>query len=139
MKRKTGQNAEQPVLEGRLARELETFRCMTAIYCRDHHPAENRSGTRMCKECTQFMQYAERRLQKCPYGQAKPTCAKCPVHCYKVKQREHARDIMRHAGPKMPIQHPLRSLGHLFDKLRTVEHPMDVRRKKISDKKKPHP
>ena len=63
------------------------------------------------------MAYAERRLAKCPYGQDKPTCAKCPVHCYKAEPREQARQIMRYAGPRMTWRHPVRSLVHLFDKL----------------------
>jgi hypothetical protein len=78
------------------------------------------------------MQYAERRLEKCPYGEDKPTCANCPIHCYKPAQREMARDIMRFAGPRMPWRHPLRSLAHLCDKLRKVEHPLTMRRRRSS-------
>jgi len=75
------------------------------------------------------MRYAERRLQKCPYGANKPTCANCPVHCYKPAERQMARDIMRFAGPRMTWRHPFRSVSHLWDKLRQVEHPMKTRRK----------
>ena len=73
------------------------------------------------------MRYAERRLEKCPYGQDKPTCANCPIHCYKPAQREKAREVMRFAGPRMTWRHPWRALNHLFDKLRKVEHPMKMR------------
>ena len=57
-------------LTGRLKREHATLTCMTAIYCADHHGMEN---TMLCKQCEDLMAYSERRLQKCPYGQAKPT------------------------------------------------------------------
>ena len=75
------------------------------------------------------MRYAERRLEKCPYGADKPTCANCPIHCYKPAQRQMARDVMRFAGPRMPWRHPVRALTHLFDKLRQVEHPMKLRQR----------
>jgi hypothetical protein len=110
-------------LTGRLKREHDTFRCMARIYCRDHHS----QAMGLCGECESLMQYAARRLEKCPFGTDKPTCAKCPVHCYKARQREQARVIMRYAGPRMTVRHPLRSLLHLADKLRSVRHPMERR------------
>lgn len=114
-------------LEGRLKREHETLVAMTRIYCAHHHPGHPDAG--MCPDCQGLMAYAEKRLQKCPYGPDKPTCAKCPVHCYKPAQREEARQIMRFAGPRMTWRHPIYSLFHLLDKLRKVEHPMEMRRR----------
>ena len=98
---------------------------MAAIYCADHHvPGANA----LCQQCEDLMAYSERRLQKCPYGQAKPTCANCPIHCYKKRQRQEVSRIMRYAGPRMPLRHPLRALRHSFDKLRRVLHPMEMRK-----------
>lgn len=114
-------------LEGRLKREHETLVCMTGIYCSHHH--RGHPGVALCPDCQALMAYAERRLAKCPYGTDKPTCAKCPVHCYKPAQREEARKIMRFAGPRMSWRHPVLSLFHLFDKFRKVEHPMELRRR----------
>jgi hypothetical protein len=110
----------------RLKRELRTMQCMVEIYCRDHHLQR---ATATCAECRKFLDYAEQRLQKCPYGKKKPTCARCPIHCYKRVQREQAREIMRYAGPRMTLRHPWLSLTHLADKLRRVEHPMVARRR----------
>ena len=112
-------------LTGRLKREHDTLVCMTHIYCHHHH--NDPEGTRLCPECAKLMRYAERRLAKCPYGQDKPTCANCPIHCYKPAQREMAREVMRYAGPRMTWRHPWRALNHLFDKFRKVEHPMKIR------------
>jgi len=114
-------------LTGRLKREHETLICMTRLYCDHHH--DDHKGAGLCAECSRLMRYAERRLQKCPYGANKPTCANCPVHCYKPAERQMARDIMRFAGPRMTWRHPFRSVSHLWDKLRQVEHPMKTRRK----------
>jgi hypothetical protein len=111
---------------GRLGREFRTMRCMVEIYCADHHVA---GGGMLCPDCEQFLDYAGRRLDKCPYGEDKPVCAKCPIHCYKPVQREQARAIMRYAGPRMLLSHPWLSLTHMFDKLRRVEHPMEIRRR----------
>jgi hypothetical protein len=116
-------------LRGRLLREHETFRCMVRIYCRRHHAP---AGSGLCPDCESLMRYAARRLEKCPYGADKPTCANCPVHCYKPVQREKARDIMRFAGPRMPWRHPIRALTHVLDRLRDVEHPMQLRRRRYS-------
>ena len=112
-------------LTGRLKREHDTLVCMTRIYCSAHE--HDRDGARLCPECARLMQYAQRRLQKCPYGTRKPTCANCPIHCYKPVQRQRAREIMRFAGPRMTWRHPIRALRHVFDKLRKVEHPMKMR------------
>jgi hypothetical protein len=111
---------------GRLDREYRTMRCMVRIYCADHHAT---AGGALCVECGEFLDYAQRRLEKCPYGEEKPVCARCPIHCYKRTQREQAQSIMRYAGPRMVLRHPWLSLTHMLDKLRRVEHPMDARRR----------
>ncbi len=112
-------------LPGRLKREHRTLVTMTAMYC-DRHHASPTGG--LCRECTELMAYAQARLAKCPYGEAKPTCAKCPVHCYKKAPRERVQEIMRFAGPRMPYRHPWRALLHVFDKLRRAVHPLELRR-----------
>jgi hypothetical protein len=113
----------------RLRREYRTMECMVGIWCADHHgPAQADAGP--CEECRAFLAYAARRLEKCPYGEDKPTCAKCPIHCYKRAQREQAREIMRYAGPRMTLRHPWLALMHMLDKLRNVEHPMAIRRRR---------
>ena len=114
---------------GRLRRERQTMRCMVEIYCRDHHARSDRTA-RMCTDCSAFLAYADRRLEKCPYGADKPTCARCPIHCYKPQPREQARAIMRYSGPRMVLRHPWLSLTHLLDKSRRVEHPMEARRRR---------
>jgi hypothetical protein len=113
-------------LSGRLSREFETMRHMVALYCRDHHGSE---AAAPCPQCAGFLDYAERRLEKCPYGQDKPTCANCPVHCYKKAPREFAREVMRYAGPRMMTRHPYLALMHLVDGRRKVAHPMEMRRR----------
>ena len=103
--------AKNDLAGGRLAREWKTMSAMVRIYCRDHHyPGEG-----LCAECWQFLDYAEVRLERCRFGQEKPTCANCPVHCYQCDRREQARVVMRYAGPRMLWEHPVMSLRHWLD------------------------
>ena len=113
-------------MDHRLGREFLTMRRMVEIHCADRHGSPRGQA---CADCSEFLAYVERRLEKCPYGEDKPTCAKCPIHCYKPARRETAREVMRYAGPRMPLRHPWLSLLHVLDKLRRVEHPMEVRRR----------
>jgi hypothetical protein len=114
---------------GHLRREWRTMQAMMVIYCKGHAHAAL-PGVDLCAECAGFLDYATRRLEKCPYGPAKPTCAKCPIHCYKPQPREFARRMMRYSGPRMMLRHPWLSLTHVADKARRVEHPMETRRQR---------
>ena len=111
-------------LSGRLSREHRTMVCMTGMYCADHH----KHGDSLCEECAELMRYAKVRLQKCPYGEDKPTCANCPVHCYKPARKAQAREIMRYAGPRMLLRHPLLAIAHKLDGLRKASHPREFTR-----------
>lgn len=95
----------------RLSRERRMMAAMVRIYCRDLH--STREG--LCEACRRFMDYADLRLERCRFGEDKPTCAKCPVHCYQRDRRELARVIMRYAGPRMMWEHPVMSLRHWLD------------------------
>jgi hypothetical protein len=105
--RKVHDRARHP----RLARELATMRAMVAIHCHDRHAR----GTDLCAECAALMDYATRRLDRCVFGDDKPTCANCTVHCYNAEMRERVRDVMRYAGPRMMWRHPLLALAHIAD------------------------
>jgi hypothetical protein len=109
----------------RLARERLTMARMIGIYCSDHHDS---SGNLLCATCQEFLDYAEVRLQKCPYGEDKPTCVNCPVHCYKPARKAQAKEIMRYAGPRMLFRHPLLAITHQLDGLRRVRHPREFTR-----------
>ena len=94
----------------RIARERRTVRAMIRIYCRANH------GTAggLCSDCRELLDYAERRLACCPFGAEKPTCADCPVHCYKPAMRERVQRVMRFAGPRMLLRHPWLAIMHLW-------------------------
>ena len=113
-----------------LERERRTIATMVSIYCADHHGGSDGS---LCEECGEFLDYAEVRLKKCPYGDDKPTCANCPIHCYKPGRRAQVRKIMRYAGPRMLLRHPWLAITHKLDVLRRARHPRDLTRKERLD------
>jgi len=108
---------EQVKYGQRLERERSTMTKMIRVYCRGRH------GTKanLCDACQELLSYAFLRLEKCPFGERKPTCAKCPIHCYQPQRREQVKDIMRYAGPRMLLRHPIFAIRHYLDAL--VEAP----------------
>ncbi len=98
----------------RMDRERKTVTAMIAIRCRGQHGTRNG----LCEECQALQVYALKRLQRCPFQAGKTTCAKCPVHCYQPDMRERIRAVMRYAGPRMLVWHPVLSLQHMIDGFR---------------------
>jgi hypothetical protein len=98
----------------RLKREWKTMNVMVRCYCHSRHAAS--SG--LCTDCQCLLDYAARRLERCRFGAEKPTCAKCPVHCYQRQWREQMKTVMRYAGPRMLWLHPILSLRHWLDSFR---------------------
>ena len=95
----------------RLERERRTVAAMIGVYCRAKHAAE----VSLCAECTDLEAYTRLRLEKCPYGEAKPTCANCPIHCYQPDRREQVRRVMAFSGPRMLWSHPVLAIRHMLD------------------------
>lgn len=98
---------------GRLRREKKTIAAMVPIYCADHH-----GGDLLCPECGELLDYALARLDRCRFGEHKPVCAQCTVHCYKPAMRERVRVVMRYAGPRMTLRHPVLAAAHLVESRR---------------------
>jgi len=102
----------------RRARELKTVQAMLRLYCRGHGHAAP-----LCSECGALLEYATRRLKRCMFGDAKPTCTNCVVHCYSADMREQVRTVMRWAGPRMLLRHPILGILHKLDGRRPAPLP----------------
>ena len=110
-------SAGQPGVPGpRIAREQSTIEAMMHLFCQDHHG----SVTGLCCDCEDLLAYARQRLEICPFQERKPACNLCEVHCYSAKQRERVKEVMRYAGPRMLLRHPVLALRHLLDKRRPI-------------------
>lgn len=130
----------------RIADEKKVVALMIRLYCRRHcrqqgrtaktdltgltgrnadtNQADNSSRTAtspLCPECAALLDYALRRLDSCRFGNGKPSCRKCPVHCYRADMRERIRTVMRWAGPRMMLHHPIAATKHLLRELGSPE------------------
>ncbi|MBD1558782.1 nitrous oxide-stimulated promoter family protein [Vibrio sp. S9_S30] len=101
------------ILRGKLTTEFKTVSAMIGIHCKAHH-------SQPCSNCQSLENYAETRLDRCPYGENKPTCNRCPIHCYKPEPKEKMRIIMRYSGPRMLLHHPILAIRHLIHEKRDV-------------------
>ena len=94
----------------RTNRERKTIEAMIRLFCRDQHGMKRS----LCLQCAGLQAYARERLEKCPYGDDKPTCANCPIHCYKPALRQQVQTVMRYAGPRMLRHHPVLAIRHML-------------------------
>lgn len=99
----------------RLQREQATFATMLRMYCCDLHPGIATDAEGLCTDCAALLAYSRKRLAACPFGPEKPTCTNCQIHCYGPQQRETTREVMRYAGPRMLLRHPVLALLHVAD------------------------
>ena len=98
--------------QGRIAEEQQVIRQMIQLYCRKKEGNET-----LCDSCRELLEYATRRLERCRYGATKPTCRKCPIHCYRPDMKARIQAVMRWSGPRMLFHHPLAALKHLLREL----------------------
>jgi hypothetical protein len=112
-------NSSMPIIRKtqRINRELRTLEKMFIIYCTKHHKRDPKD--KLCLNCQELLQYAKGRVNNCPYLEKKPTCKKCPIHCYRKTERESIRNIMRYAGPRMAYLHPWLAIMHFYDEFRS--------------------
>ena len=99
-------NAQSIILE----REEKTVWKMIDVYCRGHH----KTSAGACTECRELKEYTALKLSKCPFGEKKPACSKCKIHCYEPEKREKIKEVMRYSGPRMITKHPILAVRHLI-------------------------
>ncbi len=103
----------------RLRREASTVELMIRLYCRKNHvPAGGARPGELCPDCAALLAYSRQRVAACRFGSAKPTCARCTVHCFRPAMREQIRAAMRYSGPRMTYRHPYLAARHLVDRRR---------------------
>lgn len=94
--------------------DLATVRFMIELYCRGRHKTEK---GKLCKDCQELWEYVQFRRSKCPFGDDKPFCSNCRIHCYKPEMREKIKEVMRYSGPRMIFYDPLVAFAHLRETL----------------------
>lgn len=91
--------------------EKHTVSKMILIYCKSKHKVKDSA---LCMECAELEAYAHKRLEGCCFGEDKPNCKDCLVHCYKPYKRVQVQKVMRFAGPRMMYKYPILTLKHLY-------------------------
>jgi hypothetical protein len=96
-------------ITARIKEESATLSALISFHCQRKH------GTKkgLCGECTALREYALGRLECCIFLPEKPTCARCPVHCYSPQKRQQIRQVMRYAAPRFYLFRPGLALKHL--------------------------
>ncbi len=113
------------ISEEKYQSETKTVNLMIALYCHKKH--KSKKGN-LCPECKELKEYCEYRLSLCPWGDKKPFCSNCSIHCYNKEHRERIREVMRFSGPRMLFHHPILAIRHVKEtikqkrKLRKIEN-----------------
>lgn len=101
------------MFKGRIRYEKETSEKMIQLYCRHHHIAQK---GQLCMQCAMLLSYTHSRLDGCTFGEYKPSCKNCTIHCFKPSMRNEIKQVMRFSGSRMIWHYPLTSFKVLFNK-----------------------
>lgn len=97
-------------LDTKREKEKSTLALMISIYCRGRH-----GGKVLCSKCQSLLEYAEKKVDCCPFMETKTFCSNCKVHCYQNTMREEIRKVMVYAGPRMLLHHPVMAIRHVIE------------------------
>lgn len=112
-------------LTPRQQKDLRLLAHFVELFCRSRHRASRNGFTesgvtglagtteQLCPECADLMEYAARRLRRCPL-KPKPSCKNCPVHCYRPDYRQKVREIMAWSGKRLILRGRLDLIFHYF-------------------------
>ncbi|MGY5874258.1 MAG: nitrous oxide-stimulated promoter family protein [Candidatus Thorarchaeota archaeon] len=92
-----------------ITKEKSTVEKMVHIWCSGKHDSDT---GQLCTECQDFLAYSHKRLNYCQFGDEKPTCRKCTVHCYNSEKRATIRSVMRYSGPRLIFKTPVEWIRH---------------------------
>lgn len=90
--------------------EKKVVNKMITLYCNSKHNTKEQ----LCAPCLELNEYALARLERCPFGENKPTCGSCSIHCYKPKMKKQIQIVMRFAGPRMLLLNPIYTIRHFY-------------------------
>jgi len=88
-------------------KDLKLLFNFVRIYCGAKHGDQIKTAvqvenitvrqTFLCRECAEVARHALAKRRNCPL-EPKPSCKKCPVHCYGKDYRAKIREIMAFSG-----------------------------------------
>jgi len=111
-----------------LAKDLRTLSQFIGVYCDRRHGGAVRApvdldglgvaglGLRrrpLCDGCSKLLTHSCVKRMRCPYRH-KPSCKRCPSHCYHPTYRGQIREVMRFSGRHLVLSGRLDLLFHLL-------------------------
>lgn len=93
-------------------KEIKIVTYMIELYCKKNHGGKRGE---LCGECAALLDYVKLRRSKCPWGDGKPFCSNCSIHCYKPDMRAKIAKVMRFSGPRIIFSHPVAATRHLIE------------------------
>lgn len=105
----------------RREREKLVVSQMVALYCAGHHACSAQTetafcGEALCPDCAELDRFAVARTAACRKMATKTSCKNCEHHCYPPTMEERIRAVMRYAGPRMLLHHPVAAVRHMLGK-----------------------
>lgn len=91
--------------------EKKTISKMIEMYCIKHHQM---TESILCDDCIELKKYALKKLSVCKFGDNKPACKKCTIHCYNPEMKEKIRKVMRYSGPRIVLVNPILAFKHML-------------------------
>ncbi|MFV0351769.1 MAG: nitrous oxide-stimulated promoter family protein [Oscillospiraceae bacterium] len=106
----------EKALQDKRQQEKQVLQHMLLLYCRKAHKKARSviSHKQACPSCQKLLAYSFKRIDLCPLMQNKTFCSNCHIHCYTPENRAQIRTVMRHAGPRMLLHHPVLAVRHLI-------------------------
>ncbi|MFR7871750.1 MAG: nitrous oxide-stimulated promoter family protein [Fenollaria timonensis] len=120
--------------------EKKIFLLMAAIYCEDMISGSKKSISKYKFEenidefilnrpklwkykindtCYELIMKAFRHTERCPHSFYKTFCHQCPTTCYKLTDLEQIEPIMKYAGRKIILKHPIMGLKFVINLIRS--------------------
>ncbi len=93
----------------KIERDKATIRLMIDIYCNHKLTDEKEREAYAC-----LSDYACKRLENCRYGERKPACKDCDIHCYAPEKREMMKKVMQWTGSRMLFHSPMAVFRHIW-------------------------
>jgi hypothetical protein len=110
-----GYSSPALINDERVQRDVDVLAEFISIYCSAKHEGEKAPSSgaggivgrylagntlRYCRNCQSLLLHAVSKRVLCPYD-PKPSCKKCPAHCYGEGYRERIREVMRFSGMEL--------------------------------------
>ena len=123
---------KEPELKNTVPKEKENISTTFGVYCNANHGTTDK---KLCPKCTALLTTVMLKMQRCPYGIAKPICDACETPCFGENPTKEFRAIMKSGQKKMLLSHPLMAVKHKLASL-GVEYAKMQRDKNSTEKQK---